>query len=614
MAPPPAGASPAASHRLLRLLLGQGGWLALGLLGILLNSLGTFFVFLFTEPFINRLRGMAVDPGTSSFTAWLTNTFPRVFGAMVNPSGSLVQDMEQIIGSLAVGIVVMSFGQALQAYGLNAGVQRILRDLRDQLFRQTTRLSLDYFEREQTGQILAHLTVDIAALRDYLTNALVHFLSHPVLFVGALALMLTKSVELTVLSLIVLPLLAGLFWVVGRRVRRAGQRSLQSLGELSTHLTETIIGMPVVKAFSREAAGQAEFAMMNRTTFKAEMTKVKARASMLAISTTIVTGAIAWLLLVGLRMAEAGTLPGGAGALVAFMLLLYKFSDSLQRFGGYWTGFQEMLAAADRIFRYLDLTPSVADHPEAATFVLTSGEVRFENVTFSYSGEPPWSLQEVSFSIPPGKTVALVGPSGSGKTSIAKLLLRFYDPVSGQVLIDNQDLREVSQGSFREHLAFVPQGTLLFSGTIASNIRFGKESATDAEVEAAARQANAHEFISQLEQGYQTPVGERGITLSGGQAQRIAIARALLRDPAILILDEATSALDTTSEQVVQEALTRLMTGRTTLVIAHRLSTIQDADEILVLDRGQIVQRGTHVALLTEAGMYRELYRHASIT
>lgn len=610
----PSGHTPAAARRLLSLLLGQGGWLALGLVGILLTTSGTLFVFLSTQPFINALSGQPPTPESLGLPDWLTRLFPSLLLPPPEAQSDMVAGLTHVVRALLVGIIVMATGQALQAYGLNSGVQRVLRDLRDRLFAQTTNLSLDYFEREQTGQIIAHLTVDIAALRDYLTNALVHFLSHPIMIVGSLLLMLEKSPQLTGLSFLVLPLLAGVFWVVGRRVRRAGKRSLESLGELSTQLTETIVGMPVVKAFSREAAGQTEFALVNRGTFKAEMTKVKARASMLAFSTVIVTGAIAWLLLIGMRMVEAGTLVGGAGALVAFMLFLYQFSDSLQRFGGYWTGFQEMLAAADRIFNFLDLTPTVRDAPDAGTLSLTQGEVRFEAVRFGYSGAAPWAIDGVDFTIPPGKTIALVGPSGSGKSSLAKLLLRFYDPSGGRILIDGQPITGVTQQSLRQHMAFVPQGTLLFSGTIASNIRFGKEDASDAEVEAAARKANAHEFIAQLEAGYATPVGERGITLSGGQAQRVAIARALLRDPAILILDEATSALDATSEQVVQEALNRLMQGRTTLVIAHRLTTIQDADQILVLDHGQIVQRGTHEELLSQEGLYRELYRHASIS
>ncbi|MEO7994348.1 MAG: ABC subfamily B transporter ATP-binding protein, partial [bacterium] len=235
------------------------------------------------------------------------------------------------------------------------------------------------------------------------------------------------------------------------------------------------------------------------------------------------------------------------------------------------------------------------------------------DVRFSYAGQPPWALDDISFTIPPGKTVALVGQSGSGKSSIAKLVLRFYDTQGGVIRIDGQPITSVTQQSLRSRMAFVPQSTMLFSGTIASNIRFGKDNATQSEVEAAAKLANAHDFIIGFEHGYDTPVGERGITLSGGQAQRIAIARALLRDPKLLILDEATSALDTQSEQMVQEALGRLMEGRTTLVIAHRLSTIQHADEIVVLREGRIVQRGTHTELFNQAGVYRELYELSSV-
>lgn len=603
--------------RLWQLLWEQRLWLALGVLGIVAHTGGTLLVFLLTEPFINALRGEAGPESASAFTRWLFTVFPALqveIGPDTAGAGILVNAMERVIGLLVMAIAVMAGGQGLQNWGINAAVQRVLRKLREDVFRQTMRLSLNYFEREQTGGILAHLTLDTAALRDYLTNALGHFLALPILIVGTFALMVGKSWQLTALSLLVLPLLALLFWMVGRKVRQAGQRSLQSLGELSTTLTETVVGMPVVKAFTREEAGLQAFSLQNRNAFKAEMTKIRARSLLVALSTIIVTGAIGWLLLEGLRLVERGTLPGGPGALVAFMLLLYKFSESLQKAGGYWTGYQEMLAAAERIFRFLSQEPAVRDLPGAAELILRGGEVQFEEVRFRYNGDGPLALDGVSFTVPSGQTIALVGPSGSGKTSIAKLLLRLYDPQEGRILVDGQDIRQVTQRSLRARMAFVPQGTLLFSGTIASNIRFGNEQATTAQVEEAARQANAHEFIRQLEQGYQTPVGERGITLSGGQAQRIAIARALLRDPVILILDEATSALDTQSEQVVQEALTRLMRGRTTLVIAHRLSTIQDADEILVLDRGQIVQRGRHESLLASEGMYRELYQHALLT
>ncbi|HYE76563.1 MAG TPA: ABC transporter ATP-binding protein [bacterium] len=608
-APPPSSpqAKRDASRRLWHLLLSQRGAFLLGAVGVLCTNTGKLLTFLLVGPFLEVVgrKNPTAAPGPAQ------QLVDRLFGRLLPdlpPAGQelsteqLVAALSGVMAALGIALGIMVIGIGLQHYFIQAGVQRMLLDLRARLFRQTTALSLDYFERERTGHVISHVTTDIAALRGYASHALVQLLAQPVLLVLSFLVLVQLSPRLTVYSMAILPFLAVLFWQVGRRLRRTGRRSLEYQGELTTLLGETIAGLPVVKGFNLEEPAYEAFQRENLGSYKAELRKVRTRAVMQMISTVLGAAIVGILCIIGIRLVDFPTL-------VTFLMLLYTFSDAANKMGTQWSGYQEALSNADRIFTYLDLEPTVQDAPGAPALVPGPGEVRFEHVRFSYNGEPPWAIDGVSLEIAPGRTVALVGPSGSGKSSMAKLLLRFYDPQGGRILVDGQDIRTVTQESLRRTMAYVPQNTLLFSGTILSNIRFGKPGASMEEVERAARLANAHDFIMQMPGGYKTPVGERGTTLSGGQAQRISIARAILKDPKILILDEATSALDTQSEQLVQDALETLMKDRTTLVIAHRLSTIQDADEIVVMNQGRVMQRGSHEELFASTGMYRDLYQ-----
>ncbi|MEO7993685.1 MAG: ABC transporter ATP-binding protein, partial [bacterium] len=401
--------------RLWALLGTQRTWLLAGLAGVLFANAGMFALMLLIEPFINALNGQA---SASALPGWLVDTLG--FALPAPHTGNGIQDllaaMRQVVTAVIVAVLMMAGGMATQTYFIFGAVQRALRDLREEFYRQITRLSLDYFEREQTGQVVGHLTTDLAAVREYLTSALVQLVTHPLVAIGTFILMWVKSPGLTVYSFAILIPLAGLFWWSGKRIRRAGNQSLGRLGDLSTQITETIIGLPVVKAFTREAIGLEQFQVENRAAFRAELTKVRVRSLMTSLSMLLVTVVIGLLMMYGLSLVAEGQLAGGGGALVAFLVLLYKWSDSLNRIGGYWTGYQEMLAAADRIFRFLDAAPTVADPPGALVLPWQQGAVEFDHVRFSYAGQPPWALDDISFTIPPGKTVALVGQSGSGKS------------------------------------------------------------------------------------------------------------------------------------------------------------------------------------------------------
>ena len=519
-------------------------------------------------------------------------------------------------------IVFLMFSKGIlkggEYYLTNLNGQKLIVNLRRDIFNHLQKLGLDFFESRRTGTIMSWITTDVLRIREFAGKLLAALVQGPILIIGSLGLMIYTSWQLTVTSLIVIPPIVLVVHAASKLARRAAANVQQSLADVSGELQEGISAIQVVKSFARETWEIIKFGKYNMGAFTAEMNRAKIEAILAPMLSLFAGLGLSVLILVGswqTSVSPDGTTlwnvirvsPISPGDLVLIIFLLHKTYEESNKLGRTWMSFQDTLAASDRIFGFLDIKPSIVDEPDAVEIDKCSGLVEFRNVSFTYpTGDEV--LKNITVKAEPGQVKAFVGPSGAGKSTIAKLIPRFYDVDSGEVLIDGIDVRKLRKQSLREQLGIVPQETILFHGTVRENIAYGKLEASDEEIREAARKANAHDFIMQLEHQYNTIVGERGTKLSGGQRQRISIARAILKDPRILILDEATSNLDTESEKLVQAALEILMEGRTTFVIAHRLSTIRNASEIIVLRAGEIVDRGTHGELMSRSGLYRELY------
>jgi subfamily B ATP-binding cassette protein MsbA len=471
------------------------------------------------------------------------------------------------------------------------------------LFAHFQSLSVGFFEKRRTGEIMSRLTNDLAALQSVLTVAVISAVKAPVEVVGALVYMFSKNWQLSLFVFLILPPAAFLINRAGRRVREATSILQRQLAEMTNYLQEKIAAMRLIQTFGTREYEIAHFNKVNQESYRRTMQPIRISAG---LAPTIEFVGYAGVLVVLWFGASRGM---EAEKLLVFLFAMHRCAMQFKAIASLNTMFKSADAASERLFEMLDTQPEVRDVPNAIDLRTreVQGHLRFEDVRFSYGeGEV---LHGVSFEIKPGEVVALAGLSGSGKTTISNLVPRLYDPSAGRVTIDGLDLREVSLLSLRSYIGAVPQETTLFHGTVRDNIAYAKPDATIEEIIEAARGANADNFIRELPEGYDTPIGERGGRLSGGQRQRIAIARALLRDPKILILDEATSALDAESESLVQDALARLMQGRTTLIIAHRFSTIRHANQILVMDSGNIAETGTHDELLARNGIYARLYQ-----
>ena len=411
--------------------------------------------------------------------------------------------------------------------------------------------------------------------------------------------------KLSLLTLIVIPMVGQAMKIFGRKIKKSSTVIQERLAEITALLQESFSATRVVKSFVREDYEIDRFVASNQRNFEAVMKNVQQTSMLTPTVEFLAALAVTFIVWFGGYEVVNGDIT--AGAFVAFLTYAVNLANPVKRLSRIYGNLQKAMAAVDRVFSVVDLTESITDRPDAKPLPPVTGRVRFEDVTFSYK-EGRKALDGVTLEAAPGEMIAFVGPSGAGKSTIANLIPRFYEPDSGAITVDGHDIRSVTLASLRGQIGLVPQETMLFSTTIRENIRYGRLDATDAEIEEAARAANAHDFITQLEHGYDTQIGERGVSISGGQRQRIAIARAILKDPRILILDEATSALDTESEKIVQAALDNLMVGRTSFVIAHRLSTVFHADRIYVIDAGRIVEQGTHEELLAKGGLYQHLY------
>lgn len=483
--------------------------------------------------------------------------------------------------------------------------QRVVTDLRKRLFAHLQRLSISYYDKRRTGEIMSNLTNDIGALQTAIVENFVSLIQEAAIFVGSFVSMIYLQWKLTVLCLVIVPMVSFIIKFFGKKLHQSGKNVQEKLADVTAMLQEVIQGVRIVRSFNRSDYEIQRFDDVNEANFKANVRTIRQSSQLTPFVEFFSAIAITVIIWYGGLSVIDGIMT--SGELIAFLIYAINLANPTRRIAEAVGNIQKSLGAADRVFAILDTEPEVKNRPGAGALQVTAGRVEFDHVAFSYEADHP-VLTDISFTAEPGQTVAIVGPSGAGKTTIANILPRFYDVTGGSVRIDGTDIRDVTIGSLRDHIGLVPQDTLLFNTTIKNNILYGRLDATDEELWEAVRAANAEHFIRELPMGIETRVGDRGLVLSGGQRQRIAIARALLKNPAILILDEATSALDTESEKVVQEALDRLMVGRTSFVIAHRLSTIQNADQILVINGGVIAERGTHEELMEKNGLYHELY------
>lgn len=515
-----------------------------------------------------------------------------------------------MLNIIAAGILLIFFLRGIfffgQTYLMSYIGQRVIIDIREAVYRQLQRLSLGYFDKRQTGAIMSSVTNDVSALQAALVESMVEMVTEGMILIGSLGAMFFLHWKLSLLTLITMPLVLHAINTFGKKLRLAGRVLQARAADITAILQETISGIRVIKSFAREDYETNRFKQENFFNFRAQMKTSQLLATLTPVIEFLSAIGVTVIIWYGGMEVINGNLT--SGALIAFLIYVVNLSNPVKRLSKVYGNIQKSLAAAERVFDILDTEPDIKDMPGAVDLPVVEGRVTLQKVSFAYS-PGQYALREVSLEVKPGQTVAIVGPSGAGKTTIANLLPRFYEVTEGSILVDGKDIRTVTMQSLRQQIGIVPQETVLFNGTVYDNILYGRLDATEVEVIAAAKAANAHSFIDKMPDKYQTQIGERGAKISGGQRQRISIARAILKDPRILVLDEATSALDTESEKLVQQALDKLMIGRTSFVIAHRLSTVQRADMIVVLDKGRIVEQGTHNELLASGGLYSTLYQ-----
>lgn len=483
--------------------------------------------------------------------------------------------------------------------------QRILFNIRFDLFRHLEHLHIGFFTRTKTGEIIARVNNDVSIVQDVLTSTLIALVTDLASVAVTFAIMLYLNWKLTLVSMTIFPFLFASQYYMGRRIKKKSRETRDKSADIVSFFQEVFASIKLVQTFAKERFEAIRLIRKSKELINLKITLGVLGAVAASIATFLAMLGPVIILLFGGRQVIAGSLT--LGSLVAFYAYVGRLFRPILRLAQYNVAIQTSRAAIDRIFEFFDIEPKITDSPGSRNIDSISGEIVFDRISFTYDRDEP-VLTDISFQIPPGQNVAIVGPSGVGKSTIVNLIERFYDPTAGQILIDGIDIREIKLNSLRKHIGLVSQETVLFNSTIRENILYGRSRASEEEIVEAARKANIHDFIACLPDGYETVVGERGLRLSGGQSQRLSIARTIMKDPEILILDEAMSSLDTKSELLIQRALEPLMQERTTLIVAHRLTSIVDADVILVLYHGRLAESGTHEELMNYGKVYRMLW------
>lgn len=510
---------------------------------------------------------------------------------------------------LAVVAVAMWGGQYLESLYLAFAGQSIIYRMRTEMFDHLHRLSLSFFDTNKVGKLMSRVQNDVQQVQELVTQGMLAMITSVLTLIGIAAIMIATNTRLALITLVVVPVMAILIYVWQKYARRAFIRVRQAIATVNSQLQEDVSGVRVVQSLSREEENLGQFNEVNRAHLDANVSAVKLEALMMPMVQILTGVSFAIVIIVGGFQVLDGVMT--VGVLVAFLLYVQRFFEPVLELSMQYTELQRAMASGARIFELLDVAPAIQDKPDAVELPPVKGEIIFKDVNFGY--EPDTDvLHDINLNIKPGETVALVGQTGSGKSSLVSLTARFYEVEKGRVTVDGYDIQSVTQRSLREQIGIVPQDPILFSGTIEENIKYGKLDASRDEVIEVAKTVGANNFISRLEKGYDTQVGQRGVSLSAGQRQLICLARAILADPRILILDEATSNVDTNTERIMQRALRKLTGGRTCLTIAHRLSTVTGADRIIVLEQGRIIEEGSHKELLAKQGLYYKMFQTLS--